>query len=238
MYPELDGFISSLRDVLERSQLEAEGHSAATLEATSSLAQPPHLGELLRSLHDDEQATTRCASQSYLHPLGFHKLLLIDASPLFELSLHVWWPDSNPGPEHVHTHRFPFASAVVRGGYNMRVYQFDPGGAPMHEYRERVNRQGGWQLTPVGTARLRQMTSLNLEPGSSYALTADALHRVAVAQGRLCVTLLLRTALTSWPPTKVFARPGQGVPARFPIRAMSSDDYRRQLEGLLSELTG
>jgi hypothetical protein len=164
--------------------------------------------------------------------------MLVNAAPLFELRLHVWWPDSNPGVDHVHNHRFAFASAVVRGSYNMQVYQVDPAGAPALEYREMVSPQGGWRLTPAGTARIGLLTSVNLEPGTSYALASDALHRVAVAPGALCITLLLRTALAPRQSTRVFAKPGHGVPTMIPIMAMSSDDYRKHLKALLSELAG
>jgi hypothetical protein len=237
MWSGLDGIIGSLHDALKRAQLDEGGHDAA-LEAASSLARPPHLAELLRLLRDDVEAVAACASQSYLHPLGFFKIMLVNASPLFELRLHVWWPGSSPGVDHVHNHRFAFTSTAVRGGYTMQVFQTDPAGSPVHEYREMVRPQGGWQLTPVGSAGLRLLTSVKLEPGASYALTAQALHRVAVIPGTLCITLLLRTALAPGSTTRVFAKPGHGVPAMIPVTRMSGDDYRQQLEALLSELTG
>jgi hypothetical protein len=186
---------------------------------------------------NDADAAEKCARHSYLHPLGFHKLMLINAAPAFELRLHVWWPDAPPGVDHIHNHRFAFASAVVRGGYNMRIFQTDPAGQPMYEYHENVSPDGGWQLTPVGPARLGLLTSVNLEPGASYALAANALHRVDVAPGDLCVTLLLRTECATGLATRVFAEPGQAVAASIPIKETSTEDYREQLDALLGELT-
>ena len=107
--------IRSLQDILGQARLDGPDKKAA-LETTSALAQSSRLVELLQSLHGDLQAAATCAQQSYLHPLGFHRLMLIDASPLFELRCHVWWPDASPGVDHVHNHRFAFISAVVRGG--------------------------------------------------------------------------------------------------------------------------
>jgi len=233
----LEVVTGSLYDALERAQVAGRSHSAAALESTSSLAHSPHLTQLLRSLIDDTEAAERCANWSYLHPLGFHKLMLVNAAPLFDLRLHVWWPDSQPGVDHIHNHRFALASAIVRGGYNMQLFQADPDGAPMMEYREMISPDGGWNLTPVGPAGLRQLTSVNLGPGASYGLATSALHRVDVVPGSLCVTLVLRTTHAADLATRVFARPGQAVSRSIPAREMSRNSYRRQLAALVGELT-
>jgi hypothetical protein len=231
-----DSMIRSLHDVLGQETLDGRAKKAA-LEMTSALAQSSRLVELLRSLHGDPQTTATCARQSYLHPLGFHKLMLINAAPRFELRCHVWWPDSSPGVDHVHNHRFAFFSAVVRGGYHMQVFQTDQAGTATLEYREMANPGTGWHLKPAGIAYLRLLSSIHHEQGTSYALEADVLHRVVVPSGTLCVTLVLRTEL-SGSTTRVFAGPGNATPTMTPVRVMSSADYRRQLEALLIELTG
>jgi hypothetical protein len=234
---ESDGVIGSLYDALGHPQPAGGNHANVALETTSSLAQPSRLAGLLRSLGHDGGAVANCASQSYLHPLGFHKLMLINAAPLFELRLHVWWPDSSPGADHIHNHRFPFASAIVRGGYKMQIFQAAATGVPMLEYREQPSPDGGWQLTAVSPAHLTPVASLNLAPGTSYAVAADTLHRVTVAPGSLCVTLLLSTAYAAGPTTRVFAEPGQPVRGLIPLTTMSCDDYRGHLTVLIDELT-
>jgi hypothetical protein len=234
----LSGVIDSVHDTLKRAQLDKVSHSAATLETTSWLAEPSFLARLLRSLRDDRNAVAQCANQSYRHPLGFQKIMLLNGEPQFDLRLHVWWPDSDPGVDHVHNHRFAFASTVVAGGYQMQLFHPDPAGVPMAEYREQISPHGGWELTPVGTTRLGVLTSVHLTQGASYALAANALHRVTVAPGSLCVTLLLRTALGSGPATRVFAAPDDRVPAMIPASQMSGEDYREQLEALIGELDG
>jgi hypothetical protein len=234
MGPTADSMIRSLYDALERQEL-SERTKKAALEATSALAKPGRFIELLRLLHGDLQMVETCARQSYLHPLGFHKLMLVNAPPLFELRCHVWWPDSSPGADHVHDHRFSFISAVVRGGYQMEVFKTDPAGVPALEYQEIGSPGTGWHLNPIGITRLRLLFSTQHEQGTSYALEADALHRVIVPPGNLCITLVLRTALTG-SKTRVFANPSHVAPAKIPVRVMSGDDYRRQLEALLIEL--
>lgn len=235
MDPRPDSMIRSLHDVLGQESLDGRTNKAA-LEMTSALAQSSRLVALLRLLHGDPQAIATCARQSYLHPLGFHKLMLVNAAPQFELRCHVWWPDSTPGVDHVHNHRFAFISAVVRGGYRMQVFQTDQTGTPALEYREMADPGIGWYLKPTGIAHLRLLSSVQHDPGTSYALAADTLHRVIVPAGALCVTLVLRTAL-SGSITRVFAKPGTVSLTTTPVKIMSSADYRRQLEALLVELT-
>ena len=242
-----------LNDALRQTRRDGQAQERE-LAALSSLAQPSRIIELLRSLHSNRDAAAACAEQSYLHPLGFYKLMLIDAAPLFELRVHVWWPSSRPGVDHVHNHRFSFVSTVVCGGYDMQVFQVDPAGEEMAEYREvaspdtgwRLESVGrarlaspdtGWRLEPVGRARLGLLTSAKLRQGSSYALSAEALHRVSVPPGTLCVTLLLRTAIAD-STTQVFAEPGHVVSTAIPKMSLSSDDYRAHLEALLDELAG
>jgi hypothetical protein len=235
MRMELEDVIGSLRDVLKRAKLDGETHYAA-LDTTSSLARPTHLAELLRSLHADEQASAKCAMKSYPHPLGFQNLLLIEEASLFDLRLHVWWPGTSSSLDHVHNHRLAFTSAAVLGGYNMKLFETNTEGALVREYRETTTPNEGWQLTPVGAAHLRLLTTVKLEPGASYALAADALHLVAVPPGKLCITLLFRSHLSRRTTTRVFTQPGREVCARIPVQALSSAEYGRQLMALLSEL--
>ena len=78
-----------------------------------------HVSELLKLVHTCSNVAADCAGKSYLHPLGFHKLMLVNASPLFELRIHAWRPTYTVGVDHIHNHRFGFVSSVIRGGYDM-----------------------------------------------------------------------------------------------------------------------
>jgi hypothetical protein len=113
----------------------AEDSEQAALAVMSSLADPAHLSELLKSVHANSNVAADCAGKSYLHPLGFHKLMLVDAPPLFELRIHAWRPTYTLGVDHIHNHRFGFVSSVIRGGYDMQIFQTGNNGTPMHEYR-------------------------------------------------------------------------------------------------------
>lgn len=230
-----NGVTQLLRDVISRGKPGDEGQQTS-LAAMSSLAEPTRLAELLRSIHANPRQTVECAARSYLHPLGFHKLMLINESPLFELRIHAWRPSDVPGVDHVHNHRFGFVSSVICGGYDMLVFQADDAGTPMLEYCEAAHPGAGWRLERQGISGLRLLTNVRLRPGASYALAPEALHRVAVPAGVRCVTLLLRTTATG-ATTRVFVQQDEDVRTMIPMRAMSHEEYRCQLASVLAELS-
>jgi hypothetical protein len=235
----LDTVSSLLHDVTTRSGAHDQAPEAA-LGTVSTLAQPGLLADLLRSLRAHPGAVATCAAKSYRHPLGFERIALIDAEPEFMLRAHVWWPRNGAGPGHVHNHRFGFASAVVRGGYDMQLFHRDQAGMPMIEYREQSAGGVGiaaWHLDALRPARLRLLSGASLQQGSGYALAANALHRVTVRPGTLCVTLFLETAVVR-PVTQVFAEPGTQVRAATREHVLTSDNYRRRLDAVLDALAG
>lgn len=230
----LNGVTQLLRDAISHSQ-PVEQADQASLELMSSLSEPVCLAELLHSIHASPQRTVECAARSYLHPLGFRKLVLISESPLFQLRIHAWQPSDVPSVDHVHNHRFGFVSSVICGGYDMLLFQADDDGTPMLEYREAAQPGTGWRLERQGTAGLRLLTNVRLRAGASYALAPGALHRVAVPAATRCVTLLLSTFATGTT-TRVFVQHDQDVRTVVPIQVMSHEEYRRQLALLLDEL--
>jgi hypothetical protein len=209
--------------------------SADLLEIVSAMARPSDLAELLLSLSKVDKAIAACAERSFRHPLGFSKLTLIDALPLFNLRVHVWWPGDEGGVDHVHNHRFSFVSGVACGSYDMQLYEQDPAGSPVIEYCENVSPELGWRLDHVAATRIRPLTTIRLKPGTSYALPAETLHRVTVKRTVPCVTLFLQTTV-SRSTTQVFIKPGEPIPSQTPKEPYSGDDYRRQLESILALL--
>ncbi len=206
------------------------------LETVSCLAEPSQLVKLLQKAYSDPEIGRECARRSFLHPLGFRKITLINVDSLFTLRIHVWWPTNRPiQPEHVHNHRFGFVSAIVSGAYDMQIFVPDDLGVPMTEYTEQVDSQSGWRLYRAGDARLRTVNTVRLKPGASYALSAQALHKVTAEPTAPCVTLFLQTA-TFKSKTRVFVEPGHRPPDNTPKQPFDDATYRRQLELLLSEL--
>jgi hypothetical protein len=204
------------------------------------IANSSRIISFLSAIRDSAPSVAHCAPLSHRHPLGFEKIMLIDAEPHFILRLHAWRQGSERGVEHVHNHRFMMATAVLRGHYDMQVFRPSTAGIPVVEYRESTGPDGKtWCLDPVGAARLQLLTSARISQGSVYGLAVDALHRVTVPSGTLCITLFLATLASSGiaPTTRVFTAPGQPTAAQTRVKPLSGDDYRRLLDGIVEVLT-
>lgn len=212
----------------------------SAVAVVSRLAYSGRIIEFLCAIRDNPALVKHCASMSYQHPLGFEKIMLIDAQPQFLLHLHTWRPGGEPGVEHVHNHRYMMATAVLRGSYDLQVFQPSASGTPMVEYRETTGPDGGtWCLDTVGIRNLRQLTSARVSQGGGYALASDALHRVTVPRGTLCITLFLAALASAGlaSQTRVFTAPGSGTPAQTKTKPMSADEYRRRLDKITEDLT-
>jgi hypothetical protein len=235
----LDFSPSQLSELL---RAQTEGRAAGTqipedtVSTVLALAEPSTLARFLADLLAEPANVDRCAADSYEHALGFSKIVLIDAAPLFKLRLHVWWPTSSRDVAHIHNHRFSFASALVTGEYEMATFEPAEAGIPVTSYVERSVSAEGWRLDPHGDAYLRQAINLRLTPGSGYTLAPTTLHKVSVGRSRACVTLVLQTAIMR-PATEVFTQPGVAVPAWIPVASLNSANYRRRLDDVLAVLT-
>lgn len=206
------------------------------MTAVSALAQPTALNGLLRSLRASTRAVSSCAALSYHHPLGFDKLALIDAEPEFMLRLHAWWPSRTGAMEHVHNHRFAFATRIIRGSYEMRLYRTAKKGIPMVRYREGMGPGAtDWNLKQRAAAQLQLISSVQLSEGAGYALPASTLHRLAVAPGAFCITLFLETRIVR-STTKVFTESGQRPPAHTAKQPLGKEGYLERLDAVLEAL--
>jgi len=167
--------------------------------------------------------------------------MLIDSDPSFRLRIHAWWPDRNAGVEHIHHHRFGFTTTVVRGHYEMQIFQPATSGIEVIEYRQNASEDAThWYLDCAGIAHLRLLTTVKITEGAGYTLTADALHRVLVPRGTLCLTLFLAVIADAdlSVDTRVFAPPDSDAPALTKSQPLTADDYRRRLDAITAELTG
>lgn len=216
-----------------------ELHHAA--EAVSTLAEHTQLLGIVGAIRNDAEAVQHCAALSGRHPLGHDKITLIDMYPSYRLRLHAWWPNRRPGVEHIHHHRFGFATTVVRGHYEMQIYERATSGIQMTEYHQNSTAAAGeWYLNSAGVAYLRLLTTAKVTAGAGYTLTADALHRVVVPRDTLCLTLFLAVIASGdlSTDTRVYAPPESTAPKLTQGRALTPDDYRRLLDAITAELAG
>jgi hypothetical protein len=235
MSPELEDVSQLLHESFGTNGHVARKQEAA-VDVLASLAQTRYLVHLLKGLRSSAPAVAACAAASYPHPLGFDRLLLIDAEPSFALRLHVWWDRSERGADHVHNHRFGLASSIVRGSYDMEIYSAGDGEMVVDEYEERLSSAAGdWQLASRGSNRLRLQIKTRLGQGSSYFLPPNQLHRVKVPADGHCITLFLSTALVG-STTQVFTRPGSAPSAVVKKRPLSTAEYNGKLGTIIDHL--
>jgi len=212
-------------------------HRAA--EVVSSLADPAKLLETIDVIRNDSAAVQRCAALSGRHPLGHDKVTLIDMYPAFRLRIHAWWPNRRPGVEHIHHHRFDLATVIVRGHYEMEIYQRAPSGIQMIEYRQNSSAADQeWYLDSAGVAYLRLLAAAKMTTGAGYTMTADALHRVIVPEDTLCLTLFLAVLASAdlSADTRVFAPLEGAAPTLSKSVPLTADNYRRLLDAISAEL--
>jgi hypothetical protein len=229
---------------LVRSSLAAQKPAHDPLQPASStvsrLAAHDGLLEIIQSVRRDPGEVERYAHYSLRHPLGHDKIVLLRADSEFELRIHAWWPDGIPRVEHVHHHRFGFASTVLRGQYEMQIFQLSPEGMPMTRYDQRTSANPwGWRLQAEETVPLQLLSTSQVVTGAGYTLSPEALHRVTVPPRELCLTLFLAVTGNAdmSAGTKIFTVPGSTIQSQTPARPFTAAAYASRLDSLITELT-
>lgn len=159
-----------------------------TLRATSPLA------ALLKQIRRDRSSLAELASCSYRHRNGFDKIVLASAgNGGMKLVLHVWPLSDLPCQDHIHDHRWDFASVVLAGTLKLDMYQRDQVGEAYTLMRYRsLPGPGNCALELDGTMVVSAHASVTMTTGSSYSWSADVLHRAYGLPGQLTATLIVQ----------------------------------------------
>ncbi len=203
----------------------------------AGLARPERLTALIAELLARPEDLAECARWSFPHILGFEKLVLIAAPPVYMLRLHIWRPGGEGGLRHIHNHRADIISAVVRGRLEKQLFDRSASGLPLTEYREE-NDGRSWRLRLIGPAALERGRALALAGGAVYRLPARALHLVSAAPDETTMTLFMESRKIR-ETTEVFTPVDDPVPAaRVPKAALTVAAFRGRLEAALAGLSG
>jgi hypothetical protein len=208
------------------------------------LAEPRRRAGMIAELLEDGERLLRLAERSSQHPNGFSKLVLMgDEYDTFKVRLHLWWPDSvGPGGdddtrnevEHVHNHRWDFATVLLHGGYRHQEYERCESGSRLTEYRYGSAGHGSaFSLSELGAAHLRCVSDARLSAGHGYSLSHTVLHRVTSHRGQLSATLFVQG-----PARKQFTNVFATVPpvraGSIPVRRLTTQAVAEQLRRLLA----
>jgi hypothetical protein len=198
------------------ANLLASGEAAATIEQL--LRQPAQLDEVV--------------SRSYAHPNGFRKLVVALPGNGTKLRVHHW-PLGDSEPSNIHNHRWAFASAIVTGGMHSALFEAGEKGETVDRYVFEPSQAGGrYKLSPAGKRGISVTSIAELNPGTTYALSAEQLHQVHAHPDTLSLVL---SGSAERDHTDVF-RPATLDPQSRDLPLLPIDDVRESLELIVREL--
>lgn len=192
----------------------AAGSSATSAQSVEAVAYAlarfaqSELAAYLVSILSDENALIRTAAASYVHANGFYKLVL-QTSDHHKLRLHVWMPGMHAA-EHIHEHRWHFASTVLMGELHSEVYKEDATSAAQvfDEYVYFAKAGAGESRREyVGQTKLLCFSSNVRKAGDTYVMAPTVLHRIVRTDATLTATLVFQTA-PARPHNRLLTLPG------------------------------
>lgn len=207
--------------------------------ALTTLRNTAPLASLLQLIQQDRSSLAELAGCSYRHRNGFDKIVLASAGGAgLKLVLHVWPRQDLPDEDHIHNHRWDFASVVLAGALRLDVYEPDHAGEPYSVMRYRsLPGPGNCELEPDGTMTVSVHASATMAVGSDYTWSADMLHRAYGVPGEMTATLIVQGRARR-SDTSVLV-PAQRVGAEKPgvqaVRRLRADQLRRTLATLVPD---
>lgn len=136
---------------------------------------------LIDNIIKDETQLLKIASQSYLHPNGFDKILLIDRRPKYALRLHLWNP-KNSRDGHIHNHEWDLSGIVIKGSYEWKLYEYDNGassGSDFYCYECVYDKKyKEHTLIKEKKVKIKKIFDINISENSFYNLSASVIHKI------------------------------------------------------------
>jgi hypothetical protein len=207
---------------------------------------PTWTSDVLRSLTNDKHSILETldgilqspsmlggvASLSYRHLNHFDKIVLASfGKDTCKLRLHVWWGESTDGDmENIHNHRWDFSTVILHGSYRFQLYEIEPGGRGLHEYRyHSPDDSEYYSMERVGGASAECVLDARFGAGASYYLSHSCLHRVSALPQATVVTLMCQGPVRS-NATRVLTEGAISNPERVSAARMSVEELRSKLE--------
>lgn len=184
---------------------------------------------------DDAPRALAVAHRSYWHPNGFAKLVLKTGKD-HKVRLHVWPAGSHRlGESNPHGHRWNFASTVLCGDGLQDTHYTEAETGDEYERYWYAGGNAAGAVTHVGTVRLAESDSRTRANGDRYMLDTSVVHTVQPLGTALIATLVIQGAALH-DATPVYGAPGVNVEE--PGRAISSDEVRKLISGVLEARSG
>jgi hypothetical protein len=208
-----------IQDPVRRSwQLPTEQFIHATLD-------------FLTYVSASEGHLSRIAEISYIHPLGYRKIVLWQSARRERIRLHLW-PSSvnNIVQPDVHDHYWDFRSFILSGALRFRHFDVSRRGARYKRYSMSPVGNGAYDLMYCGTETLMQTSEIVASAGSEVALACSALHSttaLCASATLVCQSRRAQNTNTVYQPAKHARNETHQTPQR-----MTAPDLRNAFEEL------
>ncbi|WP_420151595.1 hypothetical protein [Spirosoma sp.] len=150
---------------------------------------------LLNNILKDEESLDLVAANSFKHPLGFIRIVLIDYKKFrYMLRLHIWNYSSQTNifsDHHIHNHWCDFYSVLLSGELSFAIYSESREGLLYYKYENPIE-DNTYLYDFVNAVNLEKQIDVSLTRGSSYFISQSALHLVTAKTDNLTSTLVLQ----------------------------------------------
>jgi hypothetical protein len=193
-------------------------------------------GELvgwLERIRRDSDWIEWSASQSYVHRNGFLKVVLAQSEQGRRLVWHSWATTVPDIDSEAHSHRWDFASLVLRGG--MRDHAFrELEGSEFAKYEYRSHRGLlQFQMRSAGRASLLPQEVVPIHELNVYAKHYSGIHKAEAEPGSETIVVQDSPAIDH---TSVFVDSGSVSVVRRSVRGLSGQEIVDNTRGLLGRL--
>lgn len=170
-------------------------HSSIWKELLLNICSITNPESLIKNVLSSEEHLDNISKMSYKHINGFDKIVLFNSEKeLFKLRLHIWWPTKTAHfREHIHNHRWNFATSIILGCYRLETYTRSKEGEPVYSYSYWSPED--WQTYRMvlrGQTHVKKMLDVDVSKGTSYQLEHSVLHRVTQLTKSGTVSLVLQ----------------------------------------------
>lgn len=188
---------------LDTTAEKANWDLAAWREELNTFVRTRRLVEAIAHTVTSEEDINLLSARSFLHPTGAHKLVLATKGyERPELRLHIWPKgidiDGLNNYESIHNHKWRFASHILSGAFQKRLYSPSDHGEIFRRFVFRSPVRGQvYKSDYVDNTRLEETFNCFLSPGDSYYQSNEQLHMFHPVMTIFSATLFIRFAYQS-----------------------------------------
>lgn len=187
----LDAGLPTLTKVIDLFAKSRLPHSL--LLVSRFLSSDEVLLKLIEKILNDKTCFARMVAESYYHQNGFDKIVLLSGEG-FKVRLHHFHAQSQNAPmENIHDHRWPFASTILNGRFDMLMFEETECAGELRKlytyYSDKST--GQYRTDLVGERKLKCIGKYTMEEGVSYIMLPHELHSIVHLPQSEAITLIV-----------------------------------------------